>query len=178
MVDIKGLDKARVLKALYDRGNTQGKGRFAKTNTTVTLEICKAMVERSCRFDNMFGLLLNVDLSRDDFDESVYDRIYGAGAAKRAVDSVKGAPEDGGDTDKDADDGKKELSLEEKEKLTKDAICKILEILAEIPPEMYAAACIVLKTVLPGPSMGGMAGMLTMTGGPFAPPFPLGWRFG
>jgi len=191
MVDIKGLDKARVLKALYDRGNIQGTGRFAKNDTTVTVEICKAMVERSYRFDNMFGLSLNVDLDGDEFDESGYDRIYGAGAAQRAVDSIRAEKQDGGDGAKDADtakdtDGeKKELTMEEKTKLTKEAMKKILNILTELPPDVSVATSVLLKTVLPGPGpMGGIAGLMMgglltpPTGGLFGGPFPFKGRFG
>lgn len=189
MVDIKGLDKARVLKALYDYADNQGTGRFGRCRTAVTVEVCKSMLERSWKIECAFGLFLKVDLSRDEFEESEYDTIYGEGAAQRAVDSIRVEKQDGGDTDKDADGGKKELSLEEKEKLMKDALGKIKEILAELPPDVAVAASIVLKTALPGPSMGGMAGILGMLGalgGTFAPPtsspfgmpFPFGGRFG
>ncbi len=180
MVDIKGLDKARVLKALYDRGNIQGTGRFAKSNTTVTVEICEAMVERSCKFDNMFGLLLNVDLSRDEFNESGYDRIYGAGAAQRAVDSVKGTQEGGKDAAKDAGSEKKELTMEEKVKLTKDTVGKIVEILKEAPPEVSFAAFTYLRMTLMGPGIPlMMGGLLTPPmGGLFGGPFPFKGRFG
>ena len=66
--------------------------------------------------------------------------------------------------------------MEEKLKLTKDAVEKILGILVELPPDMYAPAVMCLKMVLLGPGpVGALAGML---GGPFAPPpFPFKGRF-
>ena len=46
MVNIKGLDKARVLKALYDNSHVQGLGfMHAAEEGTVTVERC---AERSC----------------------------------------------------------------------------------------------------------------------------------
>lgn len=139
MVDIKGLDKARVLK---------------------------------------------VELSGDEFDERLYDRDCGEGAAQRAVDSIKDAPEGGEDAAGNADSEKKEPSLEEQAEMTKEAVHKIMDILKELPPASYAVACMTLKMVLgPVPSMGGLTGLLMM-GGQFAPPLfksvemPMGWPTG
>ena len=79
-------------------------------------------------------------LSGDEFDERLYDRDCGEGAAQRAVDSIKGAPEGGEDTAKEADGEKKEPSLEEQAEMTKEAVHKILEILEGLPSASRAAA--------------------------------------
>lgn len=139
MVDIKGLDKARVAEALRHEA------------------------ER----------LAIVNLNGDEFDERSYDEAFGKGAAQRAVDSinnVRAERESGGDDAKDAGGGKKELTVEEKVKMTKEAVVKILDILKELPPDVCDATVMYLQMSLPGP-MGGMAGML---GGPF----PFRGRFG
>ena len=44
-----------------------------------------------------------MDLSGDEFDERLYDRDCGEGAAQRAVDSIRAEREDGGDAAKNAD---------------------------------------------------------------------------
>ena len=168
MVDIKGLDKARVLKALYDNSHLQGMG-FMQASGPVTVEHCAKLLKEQTYFDYLYGRVLKVDLSGDEFDERLYDRDCGEGAAQRAVDSIKGAPE-GKDTTKEADGEKKEPTMEEKVKLTKEAVGKILDILTELPPDVASAASVMLKTVLPGPSMGGLAGLLMM-GGALTPPF-------
>lgn len=169
MVDIKGLDKARVLKALYDHSHVQGSGFLqAVPEGVVTVEHCAGLLEKQTYFDYLHGRVLKVELSGDEFDECLYDRDCGEGAAQRAVDSIKGAPEDK-DATKEADGEKKEPTMEEKMKLTKEAVGKIIDILTELPPDVAVAASVLLKTMLPGPSMGGMAGLLMM-GGPLTQP--------
>ncbi|MCI8471454.1 MAG: hypothetical protein HFJ35_08460 [Clostridia bacterium] len=171
MVDIKGLDKARVLKALYEHSHVQGMGVFQAMHEGVpTLEYFSGLLEQGTYFDYLGGRVLKVELSGDEFDERLYDRDCGEGAAQRAVDSIKDAPEGGEDAARNADSEKKEPSLEEQTEMTKEAVHKILDILKELPPASYAVACMTLKMVLgPVPSMGGLTGLLMM-GGQFAPP--------
>lgn len=171
MVDIKGLDKARVLKALYEHSHAQGSGFLqAVPDGVVTVEHCEMLLGSQTYFDYLHGRVMKVDLSRDEFDERLYDRDCGEGAAQRAVDSIKDAPEGGEDAARNADSEKKEPSLEEQTEMTKEAVHKILDILKELPPASYAVACMTLKMVLgPVPSMGGLTGLLMM-GGQFAPP--------
>lgn len=144
MVNIKGLDKMRVLRALYDNSE-KGYGEF---------------------------LRIAPDLSGDEFDERLYDRDCGEGAAQRAVDSIRDEQEDGGDTAGNADGEKKEPSLEEQAEMTKKAVHKILDILQELPPTSRAIASIALKMALSGPEMGGML----MMGRPLIP--SVGGTFG
>ena len=169
MVDIKGLDKARVLKALYDHSHVQGSGFLqAVPDGVVTVEHCAELLAKHSYFDYLHGRVLKVDLSGDEFDERLYDRDCGEGAAQRAVDSVRAEKESGKNTAGNADGEKKELSMEEKAELSRVTIIKILEILEELPPDVGATTCTMLKTMLPGPSMGGLVGL--MMGGPFEPP--------
>ena len=171
MVDIKGLDKARVLKALYEHRHVQGMGVFQAMHEGVpTLEYFSGLLEQGTYFDYLGGRVLKVDLSGDEFDERLYDRDCGEGAAQQAVDSIKDAPEGGEDAAGNADSEKKEPSLEEQAEMTKEAVHKIMDILKELPPASYAVACMTLKMALgPVPSMGGLTGLLMM-GGQFAPP--------
>ena len=135
---------------------------------TVTVESCAELLEKYTQFDYLHGRVLKVDLSGDEFDERLYDRDCGEGAAQRAVDSVRAEKESGKNTAGNADGEKKELSMEEKVELSRVTIIKILEILEELPPDVGATTCTMLKTMLPGPSMGGLVGL--MMGGPFEPP--------
>ena len=184
MVDIKGLDKARVLKALYDHSHVQGSGFLqAVPDGVVTVEHCEMLLGSQTYFDYLHGRVLKVDLSGDEFDERLYDRDCGKGAAQRAVDSIRDETEGGEATTGNTEGEKKEPSLEEQAEMTKEAVDKILNILKELPPASFAVACMTLKMVLgPGP-MGGMSALLMM-GGPSAPsPFrttemPFGWPTG
>ncbi len=184
MVNIKGLDKARVLKALYEHSHVQGSGFLqAVPDGVVTVEHCEMLLGSQTYFDYLYGRVMKVSLYGDEFDERLYDLDCGEGAAQRAVDSVRAEQEGGGDASKGAEGEKKELTIEEKVKLTKDTIGKVLDILTEVPPDVASAASMMLKTMLPGPSMGGLVG--PMMDGPFSPsePFrsvekPMGWPTG
>ena len=167
MVDIKGLDKARVLKALYEHSHVQGSGFLqAVPDGVVTVEHCAELLEKCRYFDYLHGRVLKVDLSGAEFDERLYDRDCGAGAAQRAVDSVRAEREDEEDAAGNADSGKKEPSLEEEAEMTKEAVQKIMDILKELPPASFAVASMMLKMALSGP-MGAMSGL--MMGGMSAP---------
>ena len=90
MVSIKGKSKAKVLKALYDHSHIQGYGFLqAVPNGTVTVEHCEKLLKQTTYFDYLYGKVIKVDLSGDEFDEWLYDRDCGEGAAQRAVDSIK-----------------------------------------------------------------------------------------
>ena len=89
MVNIKGLNKAEVLKALYDRSHEQGMGFLqAVPSGVVTVEHCEELLRDTTYFDYLYGRVLKVDLSDDSFDERLYDRDCGPGAAQRAIDSI------------------------------------------------------------------------------------------
>ena len=184
MVNIKGLDKARVLKSLYDHSHVQGSGFLqAVPDGVVTVEHCAGLLEKQTYFDYLYGRVLKVDLSGDEFDERLYDRDCGKGAAQRAVDSIRDETEGGEATTGNTEGEKKEPSLEEQEEMTKEAVHKIMEILNELPPTCHIVASMTLKMVLSGP-VSSMTEMLMM-GGPFSPPElfrpvekPMGWPTG
>ncbi len=100
MVDIKGLDKALVLKALYEQSHAQGLGGLVHAGVP-TLEYFAGLLERETYFDYVGGRVLKVDLSGDEFDERLYNRDCGEGAAQRAVDSVRAEQKSGGDAAKE-----------------------------------------------------------------------------
>ena len=155
MVDIRGLDKAKVLHALYHHSKLQGLG-FLHKRHELSLDACKELVDfwwlpdptkealadklvglisqqtdlvgrqvdnaskaerlleeltnsttegefldiwdrcikeipqdRKLYFDYLFGRVIKVDLSGNWFDERLYDRDNGIGAAQAAVNSVR-----------------------------------------------------------------------------------------
>lgn len=91
MISIKGLDKAAVLKALYDHSHVQGMGFFAAVpEGYVTLEHCRELLSNTTYFDYLYGRVLKVNLDKDGFNEALYDRDNGPGAALRAINSIRG----------------------------------------------------------------------------------------
>ena len=83
MVSIKGLSKPDVLAALYNRARPQGMGFIHYTPEDMTKE-------QADYFDYVRGRVMKVDLSSDEeFDERLYDRDNGFGAAQSAINTIK-----------------------------------------------------------------------------------------
>lgn len=90
MVSIKGLSKASVLAALYNCSHPLGLGFLQYTPENMTEQEASELLKHRDYFDYLKGRVMKVDLSGDDsFDERLYDRDNGIGAAQRAVDSIK-----------------------------------------------------------------------------------------
>ncbi|MBQ8237892.1 MAG: hypothetical protein IJZ39_07090 [Oscillospiraceae bacterium] len=97
MIDIRGLNKAEVLKALYDGSRVQGIGFLealsrdesipAIIEGRVTVEHCQQLLDATGYpyFDYLYGRVLKVDLSKDEFEERLYDANNGQGAAERVI---------------------------------------------------------------------------------------------
>lgn len=90
MIDIKGLDKAEVLLALYEGSRVLGLG-ILQARDTYTLEDAKKDYEESYDkyFDYHYGRLMKVDLSGDEFNDVLYDRDLGDGHACAIIDELK-----------------------------------------------------------------------------------------
>lgn len=89
MIDIKGLDKAKVLKALHDHSHTQGMSAFGIFTDNLTIADCREFLKKTKYVDYFNGRVIKVDFSGDSFNETLYDRDCGAGAAAKAVDSIR-----------------------------------------------------------------------------------------
>ena len=153
MVKIKGLDKAEVLKALYNNTHAKRTAGGEKMPEKITAETCRELLSEGAAFPYLFGSVIGVDLSGDEIVEYVYDREYGKGAAQRAVDSVRemSAPPAGEDKNTEAEEktGGNEKSTKEKAESATEAIIKILDILIALPDEeSWAAAMALEKHVL------------------------------
>jgi hypothetical protein len=91
MVNIKGLDKIEVLDALYQASHPQGMGMMHYVPGGLSDE---DKVSIATEFDNsgkfpyidyLNGRVMKVDLNGEEFDERLFDRDCGAGAAHRAI---------------------------------------------------------------------------------------------
>lgn len=88
MVSFEGKSKAKVLKALYDHSHCQGMSFLGIFAPTITVEDCERRLKEDSYVDYYNGRVIKVDFSGDAFNEWLYDRDCGKGAAQRAVDSV------------------------------------------------------------------------------------------
>lgn len=102
-VDIKGLNKADVLLALYNGSHAQGMSMLAVPQSGVSIEMCREAVTsrdgsgeqgsghnmKPMYFDYWNGHVLKVDIAGDDFDPSLYDRDNYRGAAADAIQKLR-----------------------------------------------------------------------------------------
>ena len=89
MVNTQGIDKRQVLAALYNASKTQGSGWFHFTPEDMTADEAGKLLESETYFDYLKGRVMKVNLENDsEFEEWLYDRDNGVGAAQRAIDSI------------------------------------------------------------------------------------------
>ena len=90
MVNTKGLRKSAVLAALYNASKPQGLGFLHFDPAPMTEEEAKELLQTSTYFDYIKGRIMKVDLSNDDgFEEWLYDRDNGNGAAQRVINQLR-----------------------------------------------------------------------------------------
>jgi len=85
MISIKGLNKAEVLKNLYNNSKVQGMGFLQAKEGEMQTEEAEELLKQTMHFDYLYGKVMKVDLSGDKFDPHLYDRDNGNGAAERAL---------------------------------------------------------------------------------------------
>lgn len=88
-LNIQGLDKAKVFKALYDNAQPKGFGFFQAVSGDLSIEEAQEIVKEQTRFDYYRGRVMKVDISGDELDTWLYDRDNGEGAAERALSSLR-----------------------------------------------------------------------------------------
>ena len=97
MIKITGLNKAEVLKVLFNNSKVQGFNAMLGLNPPdITTEEAFGILKEyetkrgEIYFDYLNGKVMKIDLTSDDeFEEWLYDRDNGEGAAQRAIDSIK-----------------------------------------------------------------------------------------
>ena len=90
-IEIGGLDKAELLKALYDNARAQGMGVLQMQAGGIKIEQAQMIIEKcgdNLYFDYLFGRVMKVDLSGDSMDTRLYDRDNGQGSAKAIIDQL------------------------------------------------------------------------------------------
>lgn len=88
--NIKGLDKATILAALYNRSRPQGMGFFHADSAVMTRDEAADLLRQSTHFDYLRGRVMKIDLSGESLRTGLYDRDLGIGAGLRALQTVEG----------------------------------------------------------------------------------------
>jgi len=84
-ISLIGLDKAKVLAALYNASKPQGLGFLHYDPKLMTSKEAGILLKQTTDFDYVQGRIMKVDLSGDTFDPGLYDRDNGQVAAERAI---------------------------------------------------------------------------------------------
>lgn len=85
-INIKGLNKAEVLAALYNHAKPQGMGFLQYTPEDMTKDQAQKLLDNGDRyFDYVKGRVMKVELSQDYLDPWLYDRDNGQGEAQEAL---------------------------------------------------------------------------------------------
>lgn len=101
LCDIRGLDRARVLAALFNASRPLGMGYLQSHEFAMTFDEARALIAqaegdllRRMYFDYVRGRVMKLDLkSPDYFDPRLYDRDNGQGAAGRVIKELREADE-------------------------------------------------------------------------------------
>ena len=87
MIDIRGMDRAKVLAALYNASRVRGIGFLANGPEKITIAEARELLKKQTYFDYLYGRVMKVNLKGNQFDERLYDRDNGYGAAEDAITS-------------------------------------------------------------------------------------------
>lgn len=89
-VSIKGLDKVKLLAALYNHAKPQGMGYLHYNPVPMTVTEAEEIFATGQRyFDYLKGRVMKVDLSGEDLSVGLYDRDNGSGSAERVVSTLR-----------------------------------------------------------------------------------------
>lgn len=101
-IDIAGLDKAKVLAALYNHAKPLGMGLLHYNPDPMTVETAQELLGggvmpngigshygKGKYFDYLQGRVMKVDIGGDTLNPNLYDRDNGEGAAAKAIDSIR-----------------------------------------------------------------------------------------
>lgn len=87
MINISGLNKADILVALFNAADADFSARTGFTPRKLDRRAAQQILDASPNksFDYLYGNILKIDLSGEEFDPSLYDRDNGPGAAYTAI---------------------------------------------------------------------------------------------
>lgn len=90
MVDVRGIDKAELLAALYNRAKPQGMGFLHFDPADMIREQAHRLLDTGTGyFDYVQGRVMKVQVLADDLDPRLYDRDNGQGAVASVVERLR-----------------------------------------------------------------------------------------
>lgn len=88
-MNIAGLNKAKVLAALYNSSKPQGMGFLHFDHRPMTEDEAQKLLDAGCTyFDYLKGRAMKVDLAGDELRTRLYNRDNGDNAAERVIENL------------------------------------------------------------------------------------------
>ena len=84
-LNIKGLDKAEVFRALFNSAKVQRPGFFHNLQDNISLEKAQKAVAHRTHFRSYRGRILNINITGSYLETRFYDQENGPGAAEKAL---------------------------------------------------------------------------------------------
>ena len=85
-LNIKNVNKADVLAALYNNSKVQGMGFLQANSDPMTKNDAQKLLDSGVTyFDYLHGKVMKIDISGDELSTGLYDRDNGHGAAENAL---------------------------------------------------------------------------------------------
>lgn len=89
-MDISGLDKAKVLAALFNVAKPQGFGFSSYDQKPMTAEEAQKLLDDGIdSFDYLKGRAMKIGLGKDEVDTQDFNRVNGPDAAERTIDELR-----------------------------------------------------------------------------------------
>ena len=98
-INIAGISKADVLKALWDGSHAQGMSFLGMMDGGLTIELARNLVDKLEKaggrlyFDYVMGHVIKCDITGDEFDPTLYDRDCGEGRAEEVIEALRNGTE-------------------------------------------------------------------------------------
>lgn len=89
MIDIKGINKAKLLASLYNEAKVQGMGFLHADNNDMSEAEAKEILQSGTSFDYLKGRVMKIDVGNDTMQIDLYDRDNGAGVAEKIVNRLR-----------------------------------------------------------------------------------------
>lgn len=88
-MNIKGYDKAEILKILYDNSHPLGLGILHFRNENMTIEEARKLLKEETCFDYLAGRVMKIDLSSNELRTDLYNRDNGPGRAEELISKLE-----------------------------------------------------------------------------------------
>ena len=90
-MNIEGLNKAEILKELYNNSRPLGLGILHYDPKPMTIEEATEILKHTTKFDYLYGRVMKIDLSTNELRTHLYNRDNGENVAEAIIERIRNA---------------------------------------------------------------------------------------